>query len=85
MLWSIEPCFLTAGVYRHAQENNLPLDVLTSLSDSELLELGEAKLSLLPRNRKRFLESKKTLRGSLKKRYSWSAILTHIRPQRSNK
>ena len=58
MLESIEPGFLKKDVYRHAQENNLPLDFITPLTDSELLKLEAPQMYVFPRSRKRISEWK---------------------------
>ena len=43
MLESTGPGFLKKDVYRHAQGNNLPLDLVKPLTDSELLKLEASK------------------------------------------
>ena len=85
MLESIKPGVLKKDVYRHAQENKLPLAFLTSLTDTELLKLEAPQLYVLPRSRKRILESKEDSPTKYKQRYNWSAISIHIQPQRSRK
>ena len=84
ILESAEPGFLRKDVYRHANENNSPLDFLAPLSDMDLLELGAAQLYVLPRSQKANPRNEKTPNQSLKKLYNWSATTTHTRPQRPN-
>ena len=58
MLESISRGFLKKDFYSHAQENKIPIEFLTSLTDTELLKLAAVLLYVLLRSRKRILESK---------------------------
>ena len=58
-LESIGPSILRRDIYRHAQENKIPLEFLTPLKGSELLKLEEAQLYDLPRSRKTNLRIEK--------------------------
>ena len=62
MLESTKPGFLKKDVYRRARANNQPLDFPASLTDAELLNLEAARLYVVPRSRKRILESERLTR-----------------------
>ena len=73
-LESIKPGFLKKDVYKYAQENKLPLEVLKSFTDVELLKIDAVRLFAFPRSQKSILQQAKESAKRPPGKYNWSRI-----------